>query len=177
MKIVCVAGGSYKSFYLNHFSKLKRCDLLLFNFGIIYDYVCENETIDGVVSSELHHLANDLGAVVVAKVNIIKNGVKSKGIIVSNGKQIFISNLKLGVKVCLNNWHKGQNKIQQFIIGGRNTDFSNCHKILLSDQPIHPNVLHCSNNKIYIFCNKKGVEVVKNKTLFKNNYKVAILKF
>ena len=59
MKIVCVAGGSYKSFYLNYVTKLKKCDLLIFNFGILYDYDIHDELMGkGVVTKELMNLSN-----------------------------------------------------------------------------------------------------------------------
>lgn len=102
MKIVCVSGGSYKSFYLNHFASLKRCDLLVFNFGIIYDYVVKDELLDyGVVTKELMHLSNALGAVVVAGVNVVRNGGKTRALIVCDGDKVYLSNLKTGVKICL----------------------------------------------------------------------------
>ena len=72
MKIVCACGGSYKSFYLNYFINLKSCDLLIFNFGIIYDYNLENETRgDRIVNKELSMLSKKLNATIVAGVNII----------------------------------------------------------------------------------------------------------
>ena len=49
MKIVCVSGGTYKSFYLNYCIKLRQCDLLLFNFGIIYDYVVSEELLKNAI--------------------------------------------------------------------------------------------------------------------------------
>ena len=50
MKIVCVSGGSYKSFYLNYYVNLKSCDLLIFNYGIIYDIDFSNKKCVGVIS-------------------------------------------------------------------------------------------------------------------------------
>ena len=53
VKIVVVTGGNYKSFYLNCFVKLRACDLLIFNYGIIYDYVVETEILhNAVVTNE-----------------------------------------------------------------------------------------------------------------------------
>ena len=49
MKIVCVVGGSYKSFYINHFRNIQSCDLLVFNFGILYDYDMKEELLGSAV--------------------------------------------------------------------------------------------------------------------------------
>ncbi len=198
MKIVCVSGGSYKSFYLNHFAKIKHCDLLIFNFGIIYDYVVKDELLDyGVVTKELLSLSNSLKAVVVAGVNVVQNGKTVKSLIVSDGEKIYLSTLKLGVKVCLNESldeqqyesnlrlkhkkaHSTTNRVHihnnQFVVGCKTTDFGGCNKIVFTEQKIKPNTAHCNPNKIYIFCNKFGVNVVKNKQNLEYNYKVSIIR-
>ena len=175
MKIVCVSGGSYKSFYLNHFLKIKRCDLLIFNFGIIYDYVLKNSNMDfEIVKKELINLSTKLKCVVVAGVNIVGKEKTKKSLIVASGNQICMPNLNLGVKVCLNA-QNGRNNA--FVVGGRSTDFGTCNKIILLDQQIAVDVKHCSYKKIYIFLNKHGVTVVHNKRLKKHFYKVSILNF
>ena len=195
MKIVCVSGGSYKSFYLNHFAKIKRCDLLIFNFGIIYDYVVKDELLDyGIVTKELLSLSNSLKAVVVAGVNVVQNNKTTKSLIVSDGEKIYLSTLKLGVKVCLNDdgsepWQENNTNIKkthnktakhaynnQFVVGCKTTDFGRCNKIVFTEQKIKPYTTHCNPNKIYIFCNKFGVNVVKNKQNLEYNYKVNIIK-
>lgn len=191
MKIVCVSGGSYKSFYLNHFNKIKNCDLMIFNFGIIYDYVVKDELLDnGVVTKELLSLSNSLKAVVVAGVNVVQNGKTQKALIVSDGEKIYLSTLKLGVKVCLNmktlhhkaakqqkdNGYKSKCKINEFVIGCRTTSFGGCNKIVFTEQRIKPVLAHCNPKKIYIFCNNFGVSVVQNKQKFDYNYKVSIIK-
>lgn len=190
MKIVCVSGGSYKSFYLNHFVKIKHCDLLIFNFGIIYDYVVKDELLDyGVVTKELLSLSNALKAVVVAGVNVVQNGKTQKSLIVSDGEKIYLSSLKLGVKVCLNEdngknssvnlknrQYRGHIFNNQFVVGCKSTNFGSCNKIVFTEQTIKPNIAHCNPNKIYIFCNKFGVNVVKNKQNLEFKYKVNIIK-
>lgn len=184
MKIVCVSGGSYKSFYLNHFSKIKQCDLLVFNFGIIYDYIFKDELYDfGVVTQELNLLAKTLKAIVVAGVFVVKAGKKTKSLIVSDGKKIYLSTFELGVKVCLrkqlqkfNNATKKDNYVN-FVVGGAKTNYAGSNKIVLNDKPINVKVEHCSNKKIYIFCSNHGVDVVKCKKLTRNFYKVSVLNF
>lgn len=192
MKVVCVSGGSYKSFYLNHFAKIKRCDLLIFNFGIIYDYVVKDELLDyGIVTKELLSLSNALKAVVVAGVNVVQNGKSQKSLIVSDGEKIYLSSLKVGVKVCLND-NADENNLSehnknkqkkfkhksnsQFVVGCKSTNFGSCNKIVFTEQTIKPNVAHCNPNKIYIFCNKFGVNVVQNKQNFEFKYKVNVIK-
>lgn len=182
MKIVCVSGGSYKSFYLNYFSKIKHCDLLVFNFDIIYDYVLKDEMFDfGVVSRELNLLAKTLNAIVVAGVYVVKNGKKTKSLIVSDGKNIYLSTFELGVKICLRKQSQRLNKLNNedafvnFVVGGAKTNYEDSNKIVLNDKPINVKVDHCSNKKIYIFCSNHGVDVVKGKKLTRNFYKVSVI--
>lgn len=182
MKIVCVSGGSYKSFYLNHFAKIKNCNLLVFNFGIIYDYILKDELFDyGIVTREINLLAKKLNAIVVAGVNVVKSNQKSKSLIVGDGKNIYLSTIDLGVKVCLNNNLKNKQSNSStktnFVIGGVKTNYADCNKIVLTETPFNINVTHCSRKKIYIFCSQHGVNIVKNKKLSRNFYKVSILNF
>lgn len=179
MKIVCVAGGSYKSFYLNYFVKLKHCDLLIFNYGIIYDYILKDELFDyGIVTKELLNLAVKLKAVVVAGVNIISHGKATKSLIVCDGKKIYTSTLSLGVKICFEEAKDGKtNNKNQFVVGNNKTNFSRCHKIIFTENMAKPNPIHCSNKKLYIFINKHGVVAVNNKILTKRNNKVCVFNF
>lgn len=182
MKIVCVSGGSYKSFYLNHFAKLKQCDLLIFNFGIIYDYILKDELLDyGLVTKELMFLSSSLKAVVVAGINVVRQGTKTKGLIVCDGEKVYMSNLKYGVKIDImgneNNRQVCHGRIKcSFVVGDKTTNYFKNHKIILSNEHIKPNIAHCSKNKIYIFCNKHGSLLVNNRTLKTNFYKVSVFK-
>ena len=170
MRIVCVAGGSYKSFYLNYFSKLSRCDLLIFNYGIIYDYNTFNELLgDAVVTKELMNLSQTLHCVVAAGVYVV-GAERVKSIIVCNGDKIQLDKAALGARIHIKN--------QTFIVGDESTDYKKANKIILCNKRIEPNVLHCSLRKIYIFCDKFGVNFVQKQKLTRkfNKYSKIILK-
>ena len=165
MKIVCVCGGSYKSFYLNYFINLKSCDLLIFNFGIIYDYNLENETYgEKIVSKELITLSKKLKATIVAGVNIIDRE-NHKGIVVCNFDKIKLFDACKGAKVLCKN--------KLFMIGSSNMQVRENNKIILSNKRIYPNLKHCGRNKILIFCDKFGVGVVQNQKLTRKFYKYS----
>lgn len=171
MKIICVAGGSYKSFYFNYFVKLRRCDLLIFNFGIIYDYdICNELTRFGIVTRELMALSKKLHSVVVAGVNVVFKGKVNKSVIVCDGEKIHINKVKTGAKICIKKTH--------FIIGDETTDYKSNNKIILCSKRIHPNLERCSKRKIYIFCDKFGVYLVENGKLKRkfNKFSKIILK-
>lgn len=170
MRIVCVAGGSYKSFYLNYFSKLSRCDLLIFNYGIIYDYNTFNELMgDAIVTKELMNLSQALHCIVVAGVYVV-GAQKVKSIIVCNGDKIQLDNAISGARIHLKN--------QTFIVGDEFTDYKKANKIILCNKRIEPNLTHCSKRKIYIFCDKFGVNFVQNQKMTRkfNKYSKFILK-
>ena len=170
MRIVCVAGGSYKSFYLNYFSKLSRCDLLIFNFGIIYDYNTFNELMgDAIVTKELMNLSQSMHGVVVAGVNVV-GAEKVKSIIVCDGDKIQLDKAISGARVHIKN--------HTFIVGDEHTDYKKANKIILCNKRIEPNLTHCSKRKIYIFCDKFGVNFVQNQKIIRkfNKYSKFILK-
>ena len=165
MRIVCVAGGSYKSFYLNYFSKLSRCDLLVFNFGIIYDYNTFNELMgDALVTKELMNLSKALRCVVAAGAYVVGEK-RGKSIIVCNGDKIQIDKCAFGARI--------QIKKQTFIVGDEQTDYKKANKIILCDKRIEPNLAHCSKRKIYIFCDNFGVNFVQNKKMTRKFYKYS----
>lgn len=171
MKIICVAGGSYKSFYLNYFINLSSCDLLIFNFGIIYDYdICKELTGSALVTRELMMLSKKLKAIVVAGVNIVYKGKTDKSIIVCDGEKIHISNVKIGAKIYI--------KKTSFVIGDESTQCKSNNKIILSSKRIYPNLAHCSKRKIYIFFDKFGVCLVENGKIKRkfNKFSKIILK-
>ncbi len=171
MKIICVAGGSYKSFYLNYFVKLSRCDLLIFNFDIIYDYdICNELMKQAVVTKELMSLAKSLHSIVAAGVNVISKDTTHKSIIVCDGEKIHITSAKQGAKIFV--------KGKCFIIGTENTDYKKCNKIILSKKRIYPNINHCAKRKIYVFCDNFGVCIVENGKMNRkfNKYSKIILK-
>ena len=158
MKIVCVSGGSYKSFYINHFVKMKKCDLLVFNFNIIYDYVVEDELLKGaIVTKELMMLSKRLKTVVVAGVYCVTNEGRKKSLITCNGDKIEICSIEYGAKIFVSN--------NCFVVGDRTTKFLQNNKIILSEKDIYANLLNCSKNKIYIFCHSRGVSLIVNKKI------------
>ena len=73
MRIVCVAGGSYKSFYLNHFLKINKCDLIVFNFGIFYNIRINSVNNSKLIFEEICHLAECKNCAIVAGVVIDNN--------------------------------------------------------------------------------------------------------
>ncbi len=171
MKIICVVGGSYKSFYLNYFVKLNKCDLLIFNFGIIYDYdICRELTKNSIVTKELMSLAKRLNTIVVAGVNVIFKDKVKQSIIVCDGEKIHINSAKMGAKLFV--------KGKYFIVGTEATDYKKLNKIVLAKKRIYPNVNHCSKRKIYLFCDNFGVCVVENGKLKRkfNKFTKIILK-
>ncbi len=170
MKIVVVSGGNYKSFYLNCFLKLHKCDLLVFNFGIIYDYVIEDEILhNAVVTNELMMLSNKLRCPVVAGVYVVGK-MRRQSIIVCDGEKIHISSINDGAIVTI------KNKI--FTIGVEGISGYKHNKIILSKKRLYPLIEHCAKNKVYLFCDGYGVSVIEDKTFkrFFSKYAQIILK-
>lgn len=160
MKIVCVSGGSYKSFYLNYLKKLGGCDLIVFNYGIIYNYNIKEELFgNAIVTKELMSLSKRLHSLVVAGVFVEGQNVK-KSIIVCDGEKIHLVDAKVGIKleVCKS----------EFAIGDERLQIKGCNKIILSSIRIHPCVEHCVDKRVYIFCDNFGVTMVKNRKLTRN---------
>lgn len=156
MKLICVAGGSYKSFYLNYFLHTLSCDLLIFNFDIIYDYdEQEEKEVFPLVSTEIEAISKSLKTKVVAGVKLKKTG--QKALLIYDGGKFEIKDLKFGAKVTI------KNKI--FVVGNEYTNYGNHHKIVLTQKRIFPNLNHCVRKKIYVFVDKFGVGVVKNKKI------------
>ncbi len=171
MRIVAVSGGSYKSFYINCFLKLKKCDLLIFNFGIIYNYVVEDELLkSAIVTKELLQLASKLNATVVAGVFVVSKKRRQKSIIVCDGDKIEIQPANKGVLVCL--------KKCQFFVGDESANCLRYNKIVLSGKRIRPKIEHCSPKKCYVFCDNYGTTFVQNGKFERkfNKYSKIILK-
>lgn len=171
MNIVCVSGGSYKSFYINHFIKMKKCDLLIFNFDIIYDYIVKDELLkDAIVTKELLMLSNKLKTIVVAGVYVINNMCKRKSLLICNGDQIEICSMTSGAKIFIGK--------KCFIIGDDKTKYGKENKIILTKKSLFINTFNCAKNKIYIFCHAYGTKYVVNKKLKRkfNKYSKIILK-
>ena len=170
MKIVVVTGGNYKSFYLNCFVKLRACDLLIFNYGIIYDYVVETEILhNAVVTNELMMLSHKLKCPVVAGVYVVSKERK-QSIIVCDGEKIHIFDAHQGATV--------YTKYKTFCIGVEGISLCKHNKIVLGDKRLYPSSEHCSKNKVYLFCDRFGVSLVENKTFkrFFSKYAQIILK-
>lgn len=171
MRIVCVAGGSYKSFYLNCFVKLKRCDLLIFNYGIIYNYNTSEELLgQALVTKELMSISKALKCVIVAGVMVEGCNKTTKSIIVCDGDKIHIENTCIGARIHVKN--------KSFIIGDEFTDYKKQNKIILCSKRIEPNLSHCSKRKIYVFCDKFGVNIVNKQKMTRkfNKYSKFSLK-
>lgn len=67
MDILCVVGGSYKNFYINVLKNYPNIDLIIFQSGIIYDFVYYDE-IFGLsnVSKELATLSKNFSCDILA---------------------------------------------------------------------------------------------------------------
>lgn len=171
MRILCVLGGGYKSFYLNCFLKLKTCDLLIFNYGILYDLnhqLEENGTT--YICKEITMLAKQLNAIVVGGIYVIKSGKRFKSLIVSDGDKVEIFPAKTGARINVENF--------SFIVGDECTCYGKYNKIILAEKRFFINEKHCSSKKIYLFCSPKNADLVVNKKIFKkfNKYSKFILK-
>ncbi len=166
MKIVCVVGGSYKSFYINHFRNIQSCDLLVFNFGILYDYDMKEELLgSAVVTKELLNLSRDLHCPIVAGICVRYRDRLTRKIIVCSEDKVFLSSIRLGARVQVGN--------KTFVIGAKETNYSKYNKIVLSNGRINPDINKCSEKKIYIFCDRFGVNYVYKKNLVRKFHKYS----
>lgn len=166
MKIIFVSGGSYKSFYLNYYLKLKRCDLLVFNFGVIYDYDLKHEESNrALVKPELMTLASKLHSIVVAGVNVVNGRNKKKCILLCDGKTIKIKDASMGMRFYIKN--------RTFIFSNEKCKAQARNKIILSDKRIYPVVSHCSLRKVYVFCDRFGLVFVQNGKIKRKFYKYS----
>ena len=150
MKVVCVSGGSYKSFYINHFLHLKKCDVLIFNFGIIYDYD-KNES--SVIKNEFKSIYEKLGCVIVAGVKL--NGENEKFFLVFDGVDLVIHQAKNPIKITRKN--------ADIEVGLYNSLFKSDRRIILSKYRVYPNLNHISKNDCYVFCDSSGASIVISK--------------
>ena len=145
--------------------------MLVFNFGIIYDYVQRDELLGkAVVTSEMLALSRMLGAVVVAGIFVVTRRYRRKAILLADGDKINIFDMINGARINI-----GDNV---FVIGDEHTNYQAYHKVILSDRQIRPNLYKCSKHKIMIFCDKFGVNLVyggKFERIF-NKYTKIILK-
>ncbi len=166
MKIIYVAGGKYKSFYLNKFLKLKECDLLIFNFNIFYPYIVKEELLgDAILTKEILFLSRSLNCTLVAGVEVVYQNKNRLGILVCDNDKIYISMLDEGAKVIVKDY--------TFRIGGAKTKYGKDNIIILSRRRMYPNLYNCSRNKIYLFCDPYGVDIVKNKKLERKFHKYS----
>lgn len=170
MKIMCVVGGSYKSFYLNYFTKIKNCDLIILNFGIMYDCSRQIKNFE-IVSKELNNIASEANTVVVAVVNMFHQGCIQKCLVCSNGKRLVVASLKTGIKICFSNL-----SVDDFIVGNQATNYKSLNKIVFCEQKLKPNIAHCSKTKKYIFISEHEIALVTDKTLKFFNNKVSVFK-
>ena len=171
MKIVCVAGGSYKSFYLNYVINLQKCDLLIFNFGILYDYDIYDELMGkGIVTKELMNLSRRLDTQIVAGIFVKYKNKIEKSIIICNKDKIELNQISLGAKIIVKN--------KTFVIGDESTKTKSNNKIILSSKRLYPNLEHCALNKFYVFLDKFGVTFIEKRKMTRkfNKYSKFVLK-
>lgn len=168
MKIVFVLGGSYKSFYLNYFLKLTSCDLLVFNFDVLYDVNIEAEHNNkGVVFKELQGLAEKLGCEIVAGVNVVAGGKIKPAIMYFSGGEFKTFNPYFGCRFKLKN--------KSIVVADDGNNLTADVKIVLSKKRIVPSISHCSNKKIYAFCDQFGINLIENKKLTRKFYKYTTI--
>jgi len=161
MVVFFVSGGSYKFFYLNYFLKLKKCDLLIFNYDI-FNSVNSKIQID-YFYNEIKLLGEKLNCPIVVGAKFNTN--KTKRLIYYNLKIIYNFSFKKDITIRLKNkkyliqpYHKTR------LINNRNVF---C-KIVLSEEKLKVDAKSCSINKKYIFCDKQGLTFVENKKLKRN---------
>lgn len=157
MNIVYIAGGKYKSFYLNYLKKIGKCELLIFNYGIFYDYNIRDETSINIITKELKCLAMLLKCRVLAGVNFVFSRVKQKYLILCENNNYKFETLKNGVNFFVGN--------VEFVAGGKHSNFLNKNKIVFTKSRIKPNDKRCNKNKIYLFCDDLGLSFVRNKKI------------
>ncbi len=162
MKIFCVSGGNYKSFYLNAFLKIKGYDLLIINFGIMYDLFDPTDETD-VVVSELKMLNDKAKVPIIAGVRVGENKVKKLMLSFNNKCHTF--SLKDGVKIRVKN--------KTFVVGNKFTNYGNHSRIVLSENRVYPQAKHCSFQKIYIFCDNFGITKIEKRKISRKFYKYA----
>lgn len=151
MVIYYVAGGSYKSFYLNYLKKINKCDLLIFNYGIFYDV---NNIYDfDIVKNEILVLAKKAQCIVIA---ILKIG-KTKKICLSCKDKVKLYDYKIGVEFKIDN--------QKYFVGAMYSVNKLRNKIIFCENKYKPNLKACSKHKFYMFCYNKGACYVYNKKL------------
>lgn len=148
MKVICISSGNFNSIYINYLSKLTYCDLLIINFNVV-------KTSGKYFLKEIKELSKKFSCTVVVGVNFLHE--QKKLIIVDSKGKVAIKLFKLGIKI------KKEKRL--FFIGPSYIKSKLCNKIILSDEQIKPCVRCCSYNKIYLFCDRFGTTVVKNKKL------------
>ena len=154
MIIYYVAGGSYKSFYLNYIKKIKKCDLLIFNYGIFYEI---NTFVDyETVKNEILILANKLKCRVLS---ILKIG-KTKKFCLSNKSKVDLFNYNKGVNFKFSDI--------DFFAGNMYCKNNSKNKIIFCKNKYKPDLKACSRYKFYMFCYNKGVCYSYNKKLKTN---------
>ena len=156
MRIVCVAGGSYKSFYLNHFLKINKCDLIVFNFGIFYNIRRSAVNNSKLIFEEIRHLAKCKNCAVVAGVIVDNN--RYFAICQNNKLKIYSSKQQFKLKLADKEFLITQKRVNSFVK----------NKIIFTDNNNCVNVKACSLSKNYIFIYSRGVDVVVDKKRKRN---------
>lgn len=153
MNIVCVSGGSYKSIYLNYLIKLKKCDLLIFNFSIFYNIDKIKKIENSIVGKEIVELSKMLNCTVV--VGVIIN--KLNYILVCKDGEILLYGNKQLCKI-----HVGK---YDFNVCSEYMQCGVGNKIILSKKPLKLNICSFSKRKIYIFISSNNAVLVQNKKI------------
>ncbi|MFQ6752019.1 MAG: hypothetical protein ACLRFL_00440 [Clostridia bacterium] len=156
MNIICVAGGSFYSFYINYFLKIKHCDILVFNFEIFDTLDLKEEMSGSGIIEDIEQLSQRLNCPVVVGVMVKSNGRLYPAILSYYKEMMGISGVRRGLELKIKN--------KTFIIGVKNTNFRNCNKIILSKDRMYPKLDNFSK-KINIFCDRLGVYIAYKKKL------------
>ena len=151
MEIIYVAGGSYKSFYINYFLKLKKCDLIVFNYSVFYNI--NNKQDFNLVKNEIMQLSSIKNCKIIAVLKI-------------KDKKVFCFCNKTNFTIF--NYNKGfiyKQAKEVFSVGVEYSRINAKNKIIFCDNRYVINLNACSKNKFYMFCYNKKLLCVRNKKI------------
>ena len=151
-----VIGGTYKSFYINHLSKINNIDLLVFGQNIFYDFDYEQEYLfDAPVTKELIELNKKLNCpIVVRSKSRLFDIVKDCFVICINGK-VAVVDCEQDIYVCIKNklvlisniMYKRTKAFATIVMGKTKQNWKNLTKSVQSN---------------YFICDKKSVIRLQN---------------
>lgn len=168
-----VVGGSYKGFYINQLTKIRKIDLLVFNQDIFYEFDYDKEKFGrGVVSSELVGLNAKLKCPIIINGVLNKDGVKKKCFIICMHGKVSVIDYNKDVYLYL--------KGKLVLIGSkRYVNSRSFATISMLDYTQNYQGIVKSDIKNYFLCYKKGVIYIQNGKIYRKfrKYCYFALKF